>query len=62
MKRPLQLTFILTTTMLFISPSLNASYKAEAAQRQKMTKNITKSTSPKIVPGFKTPSPPEVGL
>ncbi|MBP6952074.1 MAG: conjugal transfer protein TraN [Alphaproteobacteria bacterium] len=62
MKRPLQLTFILTTTMLFISSVLNASYKAEAAQRQKMTKNITKSTSPKIVPGFETASPPEVGL
>ncbi|MBY0292030.1 MAG: hypothetical protein K2W92_01925, partial [Alphaproteobacteria bacterium] len=62
MKRPLQLIFILITTLLLISSILNASYKGEAAQRQKMTKNITKSTSPKIVPGFETASPPEVGL
>ncbi|MDP4154958.1 MAG: conjugal transfer protein TraN [Bacillota bacterium] len=50
---------IINSHILLIS-SASAMYKNEAIQRQKSAMNTAKSTSPTVIPGFASPSPPEV--
>jgi hypothetical protein len=61
-----KLTFLILFS-LTILPGLKlsevkASHKDYATQRQKQDMNITKGTSPALVPGFATDRPPEAGL
>lgn len=49
----------LSSNLLLPSP-LFAMYKSDAIQRQKSAMNTAKSTSPTLIPGFASSSPPEV--
>ncbi|OJW55208.1 MAG: hypothetical protein BGO67_00435 [Alphaproteobacteria bacterium 41-28] len=59
MRKPLTLIILISS---FIGPSLNASFKDYAKERQKQSKDTTKTTSPQVVPEFQTASPSETSL